>query len=72
MSDALDRLAPEDKKDRGMYRHSAEGRDDMPVSSFRNMKKDKAWKGAEVMRRKGCGSMGGSMREMANEHLRHI
>ena len=30
MSDALDRLAPEDKKD-NLYRHSAEGLDDMPV-----------------------------------------
>jgi thiamine phosphate synthase YjbQ (UPF0047 family) len=32
MSDALDRLAPEDRKGTGLYRHSAEGRDDMPVS----------------------------------------
>lgn len=32
MSDALDRLAPEDKKG-NLYRHSAEGLDDMPVSS---------------------------------------
>ena len=31
MSDALDRVAPEDKKG-SMYRHSAEGQDDMPVS----------------------------------------
>lgn len=31
MSDALDRIAPEDRKG-SMYRHSAEGRDDMPVS----------------------------------------
>ena len=31
MSDALDRLAPEDKKGGSLYRHSAEGRDDMPV-----------------------------------------
>ena len=31
MSDALDRIAPEDKKG-GLYRHAAEGRDDMPVS----------------------------------------
>lgn len=31
MSDALDRIAPEDKS-RGLYRHSAEGKDDMPVS----------------------------------------
>lgn len=30
MSDALDRLAPEDKKG-SLYRHSAEGLDDMPV-----------------------------------------
>lgn len=33
MSDALDRLAPEDKKG-NLYRHSAEGLDDMPVSSL--------------------------------------
>jgi thiamine phosphate synthase YjbQ (UPF0047 family) len=32
MSDALDRLAPEDTKGKGLYRHSAEGKDDMPVS----------------------------------------
>jgi thiamine phosphate synthase YjbQ (UPF0047 family) len=32
MSDALDRLAPEDRKGAGLYRHSAEGKDDMPVS----------------------------------------
>ena len=32
MSDALDRLVPEDKKAGGLYRHSAEGKDDMPVS----------------------------------------
>lgn len=31
MSDALDRIAPEDKKG-NLYRHSAEGPDDMPVS----------------------------------------
>jgi len=36
MSDALDRIAPEDRKGRGgqgLYRHDAEGPDDMPVSS---------------------------------------
>ena len=32
MSDALDRIAPEDKKGEGLYRHDAEGTDDMPVS----------------------------------------
>lgn len=32
MSDALDRIAPEDAKGKGLYRHSAEGKDDMPVS----------------------------------------
>lgn len=32
MSDALDRIAPEDKKAQGLYRHDAEGTDDMPVS----------------------------------------
>ena len=31
MSDALERLAPEDRKG-NLYRHSAEGLDDMPVS----------------------------------------
>jgi len=30
MSDALDRIVPEDKKG-GLYRHDAEGSDDMPV-----------------------------------------
>lgn len=33
MSDALDRIAPEDRKG-NLYRHSAEGLDDMPVSYF--------------------------------------
>lgn len=33
MSDALDRIAPEDRKGE-LYRHSAEGLDDMPVSFF--------------------------------------
>jgi secondary thiamine-phosphate synthase enzyme len=32
MSDALDRIAPEDRKG-DLYRHSAEGLDDMPVSA---------------------------------------
>jgi secondary thiamine-phosphate synthase enzyme len=32
MSDALDRIVPEDKKG-GLYRHDAEGSDDMPVST---------------------------------------
>lgn len=31
MADALDRLAPEDSKGKGLYRHSAEGDDDMPA-----------------------------------------
>lgn len=39
MSDALDRLVPEDDgkkgKGKGLYRHAAEGRDDMPVSFVR-------------------------------------
>ena len=30
MSDALDRIAPEDRKG-NLYRHDAEGLDDMPV-----------------------------------------
>jgi secondary thiamine-phosphate synthase enzyme len=37
MGDALDRIVPEDKKGRGgngLYRHDAEGSDDMPVSNF--------------------------------------
>lgn len=37
MSDALDRIVPEDKKGRGgngLYRHDAEGSDDMPVCGF--------------------------------------
>lgn len=40
MSDALDRIAPEDdgsksgSGSKGLYRHSAEGRDDMPVWSL--------------------------------------
>jgi thiamine phosphate synthase YjbQ (UPF0047 family) len=35
MSDALDRIAPEDEsRDESLYRHSAEGKDDMPVSSL--------------------------------------
>lgn len=33
MSDALDRVAPEDRKGTGLYRHDAEGADDMPVST---------------------------------------
>lgn len=36
MSDALDRIAPEDKKG-NLYRHSAEGPDDMPVSQLVNI-----------------------------------
>jgi secondary thiamine-phosphate synthase enzyme len=31
MSDALDRIVPEDKKGTGLYRHDAEGSDDMPM-----------------------------------------
>jgi secondary thiamine-phosphate synthase enzyme len=34
MSDALDRIVPEDRKG-DMYRHSCEGSDDMPVCYFR-------------------------------------
>lgn len=36
MSDAMDRLVPEDngsKSTRGLYRHDAEGEDDMPVGA---------------------------------------
>jgi secondary thiamine-phosphate synthase enzyme len=33
MDDALDRIAPEDRS-RGLYRHAAEGPDDMPVRTF--------------------------------------
>ncbi|MCJ1473504.1 hypothetical protein MMC13_002155 [Lambiella insularis] len=31
MSDALDRIVPEDKAGKGLYRHDAEGSDDMPA-----------------------------------------
>ncbi|KAG0642243.1 hypothetical protein HOY80DRAFT_917841 [Tuber brumale] len=31
MSDALDRIVPEDRKREGIYRHDAEGTDDMPA-----------------------------------------
>ena len=31
MSDALDRIVPEDSSGKGLYRHSAEGSDDMPA-----------------------------------------
>ncbi|KAH6668837.1 UPF0047 domain protein [Halenospora varia] len=31
MSDSLDRIVPEDKKGAGLYRHEAEGSDDMPA-----------------------------------------
>lgn len=31
MTDALDRIVPEDKKGTGLYRHDDEGSDDMPV-----------------------------------------
>ena len=31
MSDALDRIVPEDSSNKGLYRHDAEGPDDMPV-----------------------------------------
>jgi secondary thiamine-phosphate synthase enzyme len=34
MSDALDRIAPADRKG-NLYRHSAEGEDDMPVSIYK-------------------------------------
>ena len=33
MSDALDRIVPEDRAGKGLYRHSAEGPDDMPVGA---------------------------------------
>lgn len=31
MSDAMDRIVAEDKKGEGIYRHDAEGSDDMPA-----------------------------------------
>jgi secondary thiamine-phosphate synthase enzyme len=34
MSDALDRIVPEDSEETGLYRHDAEGADDMPVSQW--------------------------------------
>jgi secondary thiamine-phosphate synthase enzyme len=41
MSDALDRIVPEDKGEReGLYRHDAEGSDDMPVS-YEKLSSDK-------------------------------
>ena len=33
MTDALDRIVPEDVSGKGIYRHNAEGSDDMPVRS---------------------------------------
>ena len=44
MSDALDRIVPEDRKGT-MYRHSAEGIDDMPVRCHWN---GRAWEGQVV------------------------
>ena len=41
MSDALDRVAPEDRKGT-MYRHSAEGLDDMPVNERGKRFKERA------------------------------
>jgi len=41
MSDALDRIAPEDRKG-NLYRHSAEGLDDMPVSPEQYLRNDVA------------------------------
>ena len=38
MSDALDRIVPEDKRG-GMYRHDAEGADDMPVRTQQMIKR---------------------------------
>ena len=32
MSDALDRIVPADEEESGIYRHSCEGSDDMPVT----------------------------------------
>ena len=34
MGDALDRMVPEDVSGKGIYRHDAEGSDDMPVCAF--------------------------------------
>ena len=46
MSDALDRIVPEDKKGTGLYRHDAEGADDMPVRlERRRVRRLKAWEG---------------------------
>jgi secondary thiamine-phosphate synthase enzyme len=46
MSDALDRIVPEDKRG-GMYKHDAEGSDDMPVRLYIG----RGWPGS----RRGCG-----------------
>ena len=43
MSDALDRIAPEDKKGEGLYRHDAEGTDDMPVSIMTAQPRGSVW-----------------------------
>jgi len=42
MSDALDRLAPEDRKGE-LYRHSAEGLDDMPVRTMHTVHFCASW-----------------------------
>ncbi len=49
MSDALDRIVPEDKKGQGLYRHDAEGTDDMPVSvpAWHQIPTGGAWKSGE-------------------------
>lgn len=54
MSDALDRIAPEDRKG-GLYRHAAEGRDDMPVRTTPRLS---AWT---------CWLLGGRLGEEADE-----
>lgn len=49
MSDALDRVVPEDRKG-GLYRHDAEGRDDMPVCGLGCMRGGRGWDGADEYR----------------------
>ena len=52
MSDALDRMAPEDTKG-DLYRHSAEGLDDMPVSML--VPCDEEWERGEMEGGRGIG-----------------
>jgi secondary thiamine-phosphate synthase enzyme len=48
MSDAIDRIVPEDKHG-NLYRHSAEGKDDMPVSRLLPLSKVRYMTGRKVL-----------------------